>query len=440
MKILLHSSGFYDIELTGSKPQGSTYTKEFVFSPRSCVRREDIKEVQLKAGVDGNDGWYISSINTYTAAGSNRNYNLLTTDPGFSMWVDANEPHLYPYVATKHHLTKVVVSDCISYVKVEAITGDELGAGFSHHYGANHLIVLELDGDRAVQAEIEGPIYRNAPYLIQLHFASRFRMTKCVKIVDVRDIRLKTQSGGSDGWFIASVSTFVKSGVSQYEQVTSNPNFNKWLDADQSYLYPYDATNHLLTWVLEDTPDCGYGKPVCECNKNAKICKFNLEIDEIRTFTSYQKFPLENGPGMYLRGTSGVIYYIDDSGTPKPLQTSKTCANLDTAECTDPQFVDGKTYRLAIAVNGQIPGPTLVVHEMQVVKIVVQNNLTIEGISIHWHGMHQIGTPWMDGVGQVTQCQIGPSENFTYIYTASPSGTFWYHSHSGAQRTANTAI
>ncbi|PFX15860.1 Laccase-5 [Stylophora pistillata] len=45
------------------------------------------------------------------------------------------------------------------------------------------------------------------------------------------------------------------------------------------------------------------------------------------------------------------------------------------------------------------------------------------------------GTPWMDGVGQVTQCQIGPSSTFTYKYTARPSGTFWYHSHSGAQRT-----
>ncbi len=57
------------------------------------------------------------------------------------------------------------------------------------------------------------------------------------------------------------------------------------------------------------------------------------------------------------------------------------------------------------------------------------------GISIHWHGVHQRGTPWMDGVGQVTQCQIGPSSSYSYTYIASPSGSFWYHSHSGAQRT-----
>ena len=41
----------------------------------------------------------------------------------------------------------------------------------------------------------------------------------------------------------------------------------------------------------------------------------------------------------------------------------------------------------------------------------------------------------MDGVSQVTQCPIGPQSTFSYNYTASPSGTFWYHSHSGAQRT-----
>ena len=41
----------------------------------------------------------------------------------------------------------------------------------------------------------------------------------------------------------------------------------------------------------------------------------------------------------------------------------------------------------------------------------------------------------MDGVGKVTQCPIGPQSSFLYSYTATPSGTFWYHSHSGAQRT-----
>ena len=187
--------------------------------------------------------------------------------------------------------------------------------------------------------------------------------------------------------------------------------------------------------MLEETLYCEYGKPSCECDVGATVCSFNLEIDEIRTFTSYQKLVVDEPTGVSMRGTQGVIYYFGDDGKPKPLQTNRTCSTQDSAKCTYPQFVDGKTYRLAIAVNGQIPGPTLIVHEDQEVEIRVHNNLTTEGISIHWHGMHQRGTPWMDGVGQVTQCPIGPQSSFSYRYKATPSGTFWYHSHSGAQRT-----
>lgn len=185
-------------------------------------------------------------------------------------------------------------------------------------------------------------------------------------------------------------------------------------------------------------PRCGYGTPVCQCNTSAEICIINLEIDEIMTFTSYTKFPVEEGDGIFVRGAEGVIYHIEDDGVARPLEqyASRECAKNFTSEgCSDPQFVDGKTYRNAIGVNGQIPGPTIIVNEGQLVEIHVHNNMSSQGISIHWHGMYQRGTPWMDGVGQVTQCQIGPSSSYTYIYLASPAGTFWYHSHTGAQRT-----
>ena len=144
--------------------------------------------------------------------------------------------------------------------------------------------------------------------------------------------------------------------------------------------------------------------------------------------------------GIATRGFEGVGYYINESGIPLPgpqplSDPTAQCATPNNANCTSPQFVDGKTYRMAIAVNGQIPGPTLIVHEGQTVIVHVDNKLTTEGISVHWHGMHQKEAPWMDGVGQVTQCHIGPSSRFSYKFKASPSGTFWYHSHSGTQRT-----
>ena len=143
--------GWAKIPLSGSKSQGLTYTFEYVLPSLSCVTREFFKGFYLKAGPSGNDGWYVTSISTYTTtAGSNGNYDLLTTDPGFIMWVDANEAYKYSYDATMHHLTRVVVSNCICYVKLEATTGN---VQYADSNGVNHLIVLELDGNRAIQAD-----------------------------------------------------------------------------------------------------------------------------------------------------------------------------------------------------------------------------------------------------------------------------------------------
>ena len=205
------------------------------------------------------------------------------------------------------------------------------------------------------------------------------------------------------------------------------------INSDFAIFFPLDVMNHLD--VMNEILNCEYGNPACECSANATVCTFNLEIDEIRTFTSYPKLFVDEPTGVAMRGTQGVIYYFDDNGNPVPLQPNRTCSTMTNTNCTNPQFVDGSTFRMAIAVNGQIPGPTLIVHEGQTAVIHVHNNLTTEGISIHWHGMHQRRTPYMDGVGQVTQCPIGPQSSFSYRYLASPSGTFWYHSHTGTQRT-----
>lgn len=56
LRVLHHNALYYDIELTGSKPQGETYTKEFTFSHHNCVTREDKKfslEQVIMATMDG---------------------------------------------------------------------------------------------------------------------------------------------------------------------------------------------------------------------------------------------------------------------------------------------------------------------------------------------------------------------------------------------------
>ncbi|HHU0079792.1 TPA: multicopper oxidase domain-containing protein [Legionella pneumophila] len=86
--------------------------------------------------------------------------------------------------------------------------------------------------------------------------------------------------------------------------------------------------------------------------------------------------------------------------------------------------------RRAIAVNNQIPAPTLHFKEGERVTINVFNHLD-KGTSIHWHG---ILVPWqMDGVENVSQKAIQPGGIFHYRFTLYQAGTYWYHAHADVQ-------
>ena len=187
--------------------------------------------------------------------------------------------------------------------------------------------------------------------------------------------------------------------------------------------------------------ECSYQQESCTCDQDEAFCEFTLYIEELQTFSSYKL----NGRSS-IRDISGRTYFLDSNGfTPAvPSEDLILCKvnspavfdeSFNEIGCGIPMTVDGITYRRFIGVNGRIPGPTLIVTKDQTVKVRVYNNLTSEGITVHWHGMHQKGTPWMDGVGFISQYPIGAGEYFDYIYKATPAGTHWYHSHVGAQRT-----
>lgn len=92
-------------------------------------------------------------------------------------------------------------------------------------------------------------------------------------------------------------------------------------------------------------------------------------------------------------------------------------------------YFAGKSVK-AIAVNNQIPAPTLHFKEGDHVRINVHNHLD-QGTAIHWHGML---VPWqMDGVEGVTQTAIAPGQVFHYQFTLKQAGTYWYHAHKGFQ-------
>ncbi|KAH7542772.1 hypothetical protein FEM48_Zijuj02G0110400 [Ziziphus jujuba var. spinosa] len=83
-----------------------------------------------------------------------------------------------------------------------------------------------------------------------------------------------------------------------------------------------------------------------------------------------------------------------------------------------------------MTVNGQFPGPALIVRngDSLVIKVV---NSAQENITIHWHGVRQLRNPWADGPEYVTQCPIKPGATYTYRFTIiDQEGTLWWHAHS----------
>lgn len=86
--------------------------------------------------------------------------------------------------------------------------------------------------------------------------------------------------------------------------------------------------------------------------------------------------------------------------------------------------------RIATAINGSVPAPTLRWKEGETVTLNVTNNMA-EDTSIHWHGI--ILPPEQDGVPGISFAGIKPGTTHQYQFDVNQSGTYWYHSHSGFQ-------
>ena len=86
--------------------------------------------------------------------------------------------------------------------------------------------------------------------------------------------------------------------------------------------------------------------------------------------------------------------------------------------------------RRAIAVNGQIPMPTLTFTEGDTAVIYAHNELD-EETSLHWHGLFLPNKE--DGVPNLTQMPIEPHTTHLYSFPIIQHGTHWYHSHTGTQ-------
>ncbi|KAE8449741.1 hypothetical protein EG329_007516 [Mollisiaceae sp. DMI_Dod_QoI] len=90
-------------------------------------------------------------------------------------------------------------------------------------------------------------------------------------------------------------------------------------------------------------------------------------------------------------------------------------------------------FREMITINGQFPGPMIECNEGDTIVIDVENQ-SINATAIHFHGIYQNGTNYMDGTSGITQCPIVPGRRFRYEFTVSgQSGSYYYHGHQAVQ-------
>lgn len=72
-------------------------------------------------------------------------------------------------------------------------------------------------------------------------------------------------------------------------------------------------------------------------------------------------------------------------------------------------------FRPMIIINGQFPGEMIRCNRGDTIVVNVENR-AVNATSIHWHGIFQNGTNWMDGTVGVTQCPIAPGGKFRYEF------------------------
>ncbi|PSN35389.1 hypothetical protein C0J52_17819 [Blattella germanica] len=184
----------------------------------------------------------------------------------------------------------------------------------------------------------------------------------------------------------------VKSTSNAGTMVTSNPNYhpNDVMHLTGSQMYPSDM---IINTTQKEKHPC------------ARMCK-------------------EDEPSMTCRYNFSLEWYYT---------MSKACYNcpLNLEDCDRQDCVPADGVRRPIVVvNRALPGPNVEVCKGDRIIVNMENRMMEESTTIHWHGHHQRGTQYMDGVPYLTQCPIPPKSTFLYHYTADTPGTHFWHSHS----------
>lgn len=183
----------------------------------------------------------------------------------------------------------------------------------------------------------------------------------------------------------------------------------------------FDGTKHKLTRPVKWIQRSHYWMALLAC-----LILLSITLAIVDWASLWPRTSISSNPPTQFSGND----YILDPGwdfqaAPRRREYSWTISDVD----LNPDGV----FRPMTVINGQFPGPLIECNEGDTVVVHVKNQAT-NSTSIHWHGMYQNGTNWMDGAVGITQCPIAPGAKFTYEFKISgQSGTYFYHGHHGAQ-------
>ncbi|XP_046804177.1 laccase-14 [Lucilia cuprina] len=184
----------------------------------------------------------------------------------------------------------------------------------------------------------------------------------------------------------------------------------------------------------------GFSNPFSSKNNKSNgpqnyLLNDNFNADDI-SYGSFDRHPCRR---VCKQGESLSCYYRLVVHNYQTLGPECQRCMYDPSVCEQEQCVYGDGVATGVmAVNRQVPGPSMEVCENDTIIVDVLNYLS-EAFTMHWHGLRMTQTPESDGAPYITQYPVQPAEVYRYSFPAERSGTVWYHSQMGWQRSLGVA-
>ncbi|GJQ69660.1 hypothetical protein Trydic_g18416 [Trypoxylus dichotomus] len=104
----------------------------------------------------------------------------------------------------------------------------------------------------------------------------------------------------------------------------------------------------------------------------------------------------------------------------------------NSTDCDTKCLTTNSKPRGFLAINQQLPGPSIQVCRNDVVMVEITNKLSSQSLAVHFRGQKQEDSPYMDGTPMITQCPINSYTTFQYKFRAVTAGTHFYSAYSSS--------